>query len=239
MPHNSCRNSHLVVLALIAFLAVLVAGGCGGPSGSLPIESIRQTMADTPTYSVILDDMKEEGNFFSKFYHKYRIVQPEDTGTTDWLEVPENYYRLHEEYLGMALFSKKDGEEIDEIAPPGYAYVGDSRYGRWRDDGQGGSFWEFYGKYALLSHLFGGWYRPVYRTDYDMYRQYRSRRRPYFGNKNQYGTSGSIAKTAKPDFFSRRKTREQLKRTSFKERVAKRTGRVRTGFRSRAGGIGK
>jgi len=229
------------VSALSATVLVLVVIACaGGPRGP-PIEKLKQNLKDVPTYSLILEDMKEEGNFSSQYYHRYRVIIPEkdESGTTDWLKVPKDYYTLNEAFLGMTLVEKKDGVTSSSASPPGYQYVGDPQYGRWQRDSRGNSFWEFYGKYAFFSSLFGGRNRPIYRTDYDTYRQYRSRNTPYFGRNKQYGTNGSYTKQSKPNFYSRRSAKEKMKRSSFKNRVSKRTGRTRTGFRSRAGGRGK
>jgi hypothetical protein len=183
--------------------------------------------------------MKEEGNFFKTYSHKYRVFQEDRSGVTDWMEVPETFYRSNEALLGMTIAGKQDGEEISAAEPPGYQYVGNSRYGRWRTDHTGNSFWEFYGKYALLSSFLGGWNRPIYRQDFDMYQRHRSRNAPYFGTNNQYGTNGSVTRKTKPNFYARRNATQQMKKASFKDRVARRTGRTRTNFRGRAGGFGK
>ncbi|MFP4348305.1 MAG: hypothetical protein ACOCWY_01070 [Thermodesulfobacteriota bacterium] len=228
----SRRFSLCLLLALLFFLV-----GCGGDS--LPIQNIQATLSDAPSYSIILENMKEEGNFFKDHYHRYRVVQGDDAAVTDWLRVPEEFYQANEPFMGMVLAAKKEGENITEPIPPGYQYVGDTRYGNWRTDDRGRSFWEFYGKYALLSNLFGGWYRPVYRDDYDAYRYNRSRNIPYFGRNNQYGTSGAIVKQAKPDFYQRRMARDRLQSASFMDKVSKRVGRTRSNLRGRSGGRGK
>lgn len=220
-------------LLAVTLAAAFLFYGCGG--SDLPVEKIKKALKDSPTYSVILEDMKEDGNFFKDYYHKYEVVQEGETGTTDWLEVPENYYRTNEAFLGMTIASKKDGKTSSEVAPPGYHHVGDTRYGHWRTDHRGSSFWEFYGKYAMFSTLLGGFNRPIYRDDYNMYQRNRSSGMPYYGRNNQYGTNGSITKQAKPDFYSRR----TAKNASFKDRVKKRTGRTRTGYRGRSGRVGK
>lgn len=228
-----------IKLFIIIFAIALLAGGCGKPDRELPLEKIKITLKDTPSYSIILEDMKEAGTFSKHYFHKYRVVFQEEVKTTDWMEVPKDYYKTSELLLGMSLFVKKEGEENSSVAPPGYQHVGDSRYGHWTNDHRGGSFWEFYGKYALFSSLMGGWYRPIYRTDYNAYRQHRTGNAPYFGRNNEYGTNGSVVKRNKPGFYNRRMARERMKKASFKDRVSKRTGRTRTGFRSRAGGFGK
>lgn len=235
LPLIKCIKSGL----LMAMVFLLLLNGCGGGKRKLALDRLQEALKDVPSYSIILEDMKEEGNFRSSYYHKYRVVLPEETQTTGWLKVSADYYKVNKSFLGMSLAVKKEGEVNRNVAPPGYQYVGDSRYGHWRTDSHGSSFWEFYGKYAFFSSLLGGWHRPIYRNDYSAYQRYRSRNAPYFGRNNEYGTNGSIAKKAKPNFYSRRMARERLKRTSFQDRVAKRTGRTRTGFRSRAGGFGK
>lgn len=230
---NALKTLGLPVALLLVFLS-----GCGGGEETLPVQLIGKALKDFPTYSIILEDMKEEGNFTKSFFHKYRVVQ-EDTGwSTVWYPVSKDYYKAHENFLGMSLSSKKEGKVESDVAPPGYAYVGDSTYGQWKDDGKGGSFWEFYGKYALISSLMGGWYRPIYRTDFDMYKRHRKVKKPFFGSKNQYGTKGTVAKKAKPAFY-KRKSAAASGGSSFKKKVTGRMGRTRTGFRGRAGGVGK
>jgi hypothetical protein len=227
-------------MLIIIWIAFTFHACSSGPK-ELPITKLQQNLKNVPTYSIILEDMKEEGNFFNQYFHKYRIVYPDnaENTVTGWLEVPETYYQQNEPFLGMSLVVKKDGNVSSSASPPGYQYVGDPKYGQWRTDSRGNSFWEFYGKYALLTSLLGGWNRPIYRNDYDMYRQYRSRNTPYFGSNKQYGTNGTFTKQTRPNFYSRRMARERMKSTSFKNRVAQRTGRTRTGMRSRAGGFGK
>ncbi|OQY49524.1 MAG: hypothetical protein B6230_07960 [Desulfobacteraceae bacterium 4572_89] len=224
----------IMVFGLVPFLT-----SCGGGSGEIPLTSLKRDLADKPTYSILLDDMKKEGTFSKSYYHKYLVVEPDGSKKTDWLRVPEKYFRANEAFLGMALVTKKDGVVEDQVSPPGYGYVGDSEYGRWRQDSSGGSFWEFYGKYAFFSSLFGGWYHPVHRNDYGMYRKYRSQGRPFFGSRKEYGSSGAIAKKIRPGFFATRMAGAKSSKQSFKNRVSSRIGRTKTGLRGRSGGLGK
>jgi len=233
LPLNLLEFHFFRLVVLLFFLC-----GCAQKPG-IPVEKIKSDLKDVADYSIILEDMKEDGNFITQYFHKYRIVKGEESWTTGWLEVPEKYYRKNEKFLGMTLAGKKDGENISTVAPPGYQYVGDSRYGQWVNDRRGGSFWEFYGKYALFSTLLGGFHRPVYRNDYDMYQTYRASKRPFFGSSNQYGTNGAVTRQTKPNFYTRYQQRERLRKRSFGDRVSRRTGRTRTGFRSRSGGFGK
>jgi hypothetical protein len=192
------------------------------------------------TYSIILEDMQEEGFVSTEYYHKYRVVTAGDGYVTPWLKVPEKYYRLNSGFLGMALVNKKDGKLSSDVSPPGYNYVGDSRYGQWRTDSSGNSFWVFYGKYAMFRDLMGGWYRPVYRYDYRSYRDYRDRNMVFYGSNNSYGTNGSLSKVNNPSFFERRKARETNFKKKFKSSFNQKVGRTKKGvFRGKAGRIGK
>ncbi len=229
-----------IVLLFVSSLMILFIQSCGGNTEE-PVEQIKSNLKDASSYSIILEDMKEEGTFSSTYFHKYRVIQDTKGWASDWLEVSENYYQTNENFLGMCLASKKEGEINNTAVPPGYAYVGDKKYGKWSTDSSGNSFWEYYGKYAMFSTLMGGFYRPVYRNDYNGYRSYRKsyRNKPYYGRKNQYGTKGRIAKKAKPNFYKRKMAKVSRKSSSFKSRVSKRIGRTRSSTRSRSGGFGK
>ncbi len=216
-------------------MLALFLATCARPRS--PMDEIREALRGVPTYSVILEDMKEEGDFFNTYYHKYRILMEDKTTRTDWWEVPKEYYERYLPFLGMTIWAKKNGKEGESIGPPGYEYVGDKRYGRWETGSSGQSFWVFYGQYRLLSDLLGG--GRIFRGDYDRYTNYRSRGRPYYGPRNEYGTNGSVTKRQKPNFYSRRMSRERLKKASFSDRVNKRIGRTRVAARGRGGRAGK
>ena len=231
----------------IVFLSFLMAA-CGKVS---QVEILQRQLDRYPEYSIILEDMKEEGNFFSDYYHKYKLVYADkaagsdsliySTGITDWRRVTDKEFDKYAPYLGMVLASKSaDGKVANEPYPPGYQYVGDSRYGQWRRDSSGNSFWEFYGKFAFMNAMFNMFAGPVYRNDWDTYRDYRSGGRPYFGPNQQYGTSGKYTQQTNRSFFERRQARERAQKQSFGNKVEQRTRRSRmSGFRSRSGGFGK
>lgn len=220
-------------IAGFSVLALFLLGCAGGA----PLDEIERSLENVPTWTVILDDMKEEGNFFQTYHHKYRIVEPESAETTNWAEVPKDTYMAYRDYLGMTILSKEDGKVDTHISPPHYRYVGDTRYGSWQNDLQGNSFWVFYGQYSLLRDLMGG--RRVYRHDYEYYTKKRKKREPWFGRDNAYGTAGTYTKKTKPNFYARKKKMESAKKSTFKDRVGKRIGRTRSLFRSRSGGRGK
>ena len=234
---NMIRTFGFPLAAIAAVFVIFSLPRCNAPEP--PIHRMKQALAGATSYSIILEDMKEEGMFSKTYYHKYRIIQDNDSSLTDWEAVPESYYMAQKNNLGMTLAAKVDGEESNVVAPPGYNYVGNERYGHWVNDDRGGSFWEFYGKYAFFSSLFGGWYHPIYRTDYSNYNRYRGMGRPYYGSQNQYGTGGSIVKQKKPSFYQRQMKKSSASGSAFSNKVSQRIGRSRTSYRSRAGGWGK
>jgi len=240
------KHNHFVQVQKSAFLTFLTAlmlfgPGCGGARPDNPLVKLRQSLNSEAEYSVILADMKQDRGLFSSSYtHMYQIVIGEDIQTTPWQPVPQEVYRRYESYLGMTLLSKTEEGSISEAPhPPGYQYVGNTRYGRWERDGSGNSFWSFYGKYAMMSHLFGLGTRTVYRGDWNNYRDYSRRGRAYYGPNKEYGTNGSYTKQTRPNFYRRTMNRRSLSNEKFGNKVQRRVGRSRTSYRSRGGGYGK
>ena len=184
------------------------------------------------TYSIILSDMQTEGNFIKSYFQSYRVITPDREFYYDSLRVPKKTYDHYKPYLGMTIWSQKDGKSGENLSPPGYAYVGDQRYGEWRTDSSGRSFWQFYGQYRLLSDLLGMGGR-VYRGQYDRYRGYHSKNRPYYGPNQTYGTKGTSTRRQYPDFFQRRQAKTRRSRTSFFSKFNQRIGRTRTLSRGR------
>jgi hypothetical protein len=138
---------------------------------------------------------------FTKAAHKYTLVKNGKKQETGWVEVDEEDYWEYVNYLGMEIVSKPYGvfedEKIKEPSPPGMAFVGNERYGEWRQDpATGRSFWHYYG---LYSFFMGGRGRYYYRDDWNTWRNGYRNRRPYYGGSVStgpiYGTGGSWVRT--------------------------------------------
>jgi hypothetical protein len=146
--------------------------------------------------SFYLEDAKEV------YYHKYLKEENGETSETDWIKVDPTFYAENLEFLGMAILSKPFGvfekDRLTQAAPPGMANVGNSKYGEWKKDEKGSSFWSWYGKYAFFSSMF--FFPPSY-YHYGAWNgwnnNYRNRQ-PYFGKTKtgaqQFGTRGSFVK---------------------------------------------
>ena len=191
------RNKSLLVL----LVAALFVSGCGEPQN--PIDVLRQSLNDEPNYSLVLEDMRQEGSMFPKFYHRYEVVNDWRSYSTDWLQVPENLYNRYLPYLGMVVWlrSAEGGEEEEWFEPPGYAYMGKKKYGKWKKHASGKKYWQFNPEYG---HLRRYQKSPVYQGDYQLYHQAHLKHQPYFGAKRQYGTGGSYTKQMFPSYFSRK-----------------------------------
>ncbi|CAM1372510.1 hypothetical protein [Tenacibaculum xiamenense] len=246
-----------------------------------PLDNIITKYIDKDNYSVILSDMdyKEDTD---KYFHKYRILieekQPKLTTeqlndsltrptdvtiiNTDWKEVSPIIFEEYQNDLGMTVLSKKNGKLDKNSSPAGVNnYVGNPRYGEWRTDSSGSSFWAFYGRYRLFSDLF---FAPSYGYGYgygyprshwnDYNRNYRNKK-SYYGKSNEYGTKSkhnrNTSWASKPQSFkskvqskvskssSELKSRGYTSRKSYSKTSRSQSRYKSSSFRSRSGGFGK
>ena len=184
--------------------------------------------------------MRVQGNFVSSYYHQYRIDKGEIKNIRPFVEVSETYYKKNQPFLGMALAAKTpDGKVTTTPFPNGYQYVGNSQYGQWRQNDRGGSMWEFYGKYMLMSQVMNWAGFGMSRNHYGSYNNSRMRGQPFFGANKQYGTNGSVTKKQKPNFYNRRAAQKVRAQSRFRNKVSQRMGRSKSSFRSRGMRFGK
>jgi hypothetical protein len=221
------------------FLVLGLLSGCSAAPS--PVDELTAQLRNAPEYTIALEDMREEGTFFPAYYHKYKVLQGDQVWSTGWREVSEQFYRANENFLGMSLASKAGGAESTTPHPAGYNYVGNERYGQWQTDNRGNSFWEFYGRYALMRDVLGLAGGTIFRRDYDQYRGYQNQNRPYYGpTGREYGTNGTSTRQRNPSFFERRQAREVASQQRFRKKFQNRIGRSSgTSLRSRSFGFGK
>lgn len=237
-----------------------------GPS---PVDVLVRDLDKEKTFSVVLFDMQVDESK-NVYRHKYKITKDIENAnakaeTTDWKNVSELFFAENVDNMGLELASKSPDGKVHKIpSPPGFnGVVGNQKYGQWKTDNSGNSFWAFYGQYMFMSTMFNMMAGPVYRNSYYDYDRYRSnpstRNRPYYGTgTNTYGTNSASGKATNPNFFARKQ--EQQKLSSFKQKVAnnptkftkassssssssdrtsRSTSRTGTSSRSRGGSFGK
>ncbi len=231
---------------------------CGSDFEKNPVDNLIRDLSDVPAYSIILHDMNVEGTVFEDYFHQYEIVkinkngEPEKT-TTDWIQVPEEVFQKHIDNMGMEIVSKsEDGKLSKTAAPPGYSnFVGNEKYGRWEQNSNGSSFWQFYGQYMFMNSMFNMMAFPARRSYYDTYRTDYYGRRPYYGPSTStggrtYGTGSTY--TSRTSTGSNWK--QKMTNSSFKNRVQNSVSRSNSRYsgssssssgsmRSRGGGFGK
>ncbi len=135
------------------------------------------------------------GDSRARYYHRYAVVEGETSQETDWQEVSEEVFEDNYDDLGMDILAKPYGlyedEALREAAPPGMAYVGDSRYGQWEEDAQGRRQWAWGQNFLFYYLLFGGPRHHYYYNDWGRWnRDYRGRS-AWYGANDSYGTYGS------------------------------------------------
>ena len=221
-------------------VALLVAG-CGGSRD--PVVQLSRDLERFPEYAIIVDDLRIDEGFFPDYFLRLRLltaagqrVAGRDTLTyaerqTDWYEVEQHVFARYENFVGMAVASKdRDGRRTgaEQAHPPAYGYVGNPHYGSW---GPGG-FWQFYGQYALMRDMLGGW--RVNRNDWNDYRRTRERGTPYYGptqgGRPAFGSRGTVTQKTRPSFYQR----YGAKRQAFGSQARSRTTTTRSSWGTRS-----
>lgn len=221
---------------LLVVLALLILVGCGEKD---PVRNLSRDLERYPEYSLMVDDTRIEGSLFPDYALRFQVLTASGSRATgrdtilyeerktDWYPVSEDIFYRYENYVGMVIASKSmDGQRTgaNQAHPSGYQYVGNSHYGSWG----GGGFWQFYGQYAMMSHMMGG--HRVGRGDYDDYRRTRGRGSPYYGpvkgGRPTFGARGTVTEKTRPQFYQRKQNRRQ----AFSGQAKNRMGRATSGW---------
>jgi hypothetical protein len=131
------------------------------------------------------------GESSALYYHRYAIVEGDESRETDWEQVSEATYEEHYDDLGMDIVAKPYGmyedEALREAAPPGMAYVGNPKYGKWENDAQGRRHWSWGQSFLFYYLVFGGPRHYYYHNDWTHYRGHRGGGGWYGRDSNAYG----------------------------------------------------
>lgn len=105
----------------------------------------------------------------------------------------------------VASLSKQDSLAANgaEDLGAGSQYVGNPGYGRWQTNSSGGSFWEWYGKYALFSSIFNR--GPIgygYWASNRDYSYYNDRGRNYYSSPSQKTSAAQTQTRVQKNFAS-------------------------------------
>ena len=243
----------------IAIIVIAILTSCGSSYKKNPVDILIRDMSGVEAFSIILYDMDVQGNFSKDYYHQYRIIKtkgdnpndnlPGETSevTTEWLQVPEEHFEQNINNMGMEIAAKsEDGKVTKTASPPGYSnYVGNSRYGQWRNDSSGNSFWHFYGQYAFMRSMFNLASFPVRRSYYDDYYGGYYGRRPYYGPSSSgvptYGTNSKYSTQHRTNSSWMKNPRRNSLTRRVNNSISRSNSRYNSSnsMRSRSGGTGK
>lgn len=253
-------SRYCIILLFASILTGCVSSNTKYKYEKSPVDILIRNLSNENSFSIILFDM-DYNEINDTYKHCYNVlIEKPDTvlvKKTDWLNVSPTFFDANKDNMGMEIASKKDGKVSKTASPAGYSnYVGNEKYGRWTQR-DGGSFWEFYGRYAFMSSMFRMAMFPVrysYWNDYN--RNYYHYGRPYYGptsnGQRMYGTNSSYSKAnkssrwnTKPSSFKSR-VRQKVRRSTLarKRSIYSRRSRTssrysRSSTRSRGGGFGK
>ena len=189
----------------VAALALWGLIACGSKD---PVKELIRDLDRYPEYSLIVDDTRIEGSFFPDYALRFQVLTAsgQRVAGRDTVVYRGTPYRLDGSPRRDLLPATKStsawswppsrwtvaAPATSQAHPPGYQYVGNPQYGFWG----GGGFWQFYGQYALMRDLMGGW--GVGRGDWEDYRRNRERGRPYYGPDEGRPTHFWVARLADP-----------------------------------------
>ncbi|MCP4214295.1 MAG: hypothetical protein GY765_06545 [bacterium] len=133
----------------------------------------------------------------AKYYHKYKKMFDGEFEMTDWIEVKEDFYYTHHKHLGMEILCKPYGTFEDEIsgkaAPPGMAYVGHRRYGRWMSGPRGRRYWGWGPRWGMYKHRY-------YHDDWNRWHTGYRNKKHYYGASAKNPTYGTYSKDTRSRF---------------------------------------
>ncbi len=136
----------------------------------------------------------------ASYFHKYLVQESGEISEPDWMEVSEDFFFANVDNLGMDVEAKAYGsfeaEKLAHAAPPGMAYVGNSRYGRWAGDGSGGMIWAWGAPYLFYGSMFGSPMRYG-RSEWGTWSGNYRGSRPYYGGTSTAPRWGSRSQTVR------------------------------------------
>jgi hypothetical protein len=196
-----------------------------------PLNELKKEFKNKSKYSILLQDMDLRGN---EFFHKYKFIdfQKDSVIITEskWYKVHEDFFRLHEDDLGMEVFSKmEDGKINSLVSPPGFTHIiNDTTYGFWQKGKPqidtfeleiDSSLWVFKPNYFYVQNGLGLKGLPVWRFDFQNFALNSFLVKPYYGSTNYsdstyYGSRSSYVRLMRPGFFSRKMSKGDFQGSS-------------------------
>ncbi len=214
---------------IIPFLVItLLLTSCGGtviPTN--PIKEMKEEFKDKKAYTIILQDMDlQDGQYVHK-YKTFELLDEQNVRVelTDWKPVDDDFFLLHEDDLGMEIFSRRtDGKYNNLVTPPGFThFVGNENFGAWSaldsiqtSDSQ--RIWVFNkndNRVPSLESELGLNDLAIEKGEYENFKTKFYLNRPYYGDVAttgiiKYGTRSNHWLIIRPLFYTRRITKNNF-----------------------------
>ncbi len=191
---------------------------------------MKEEFKDKNAYTIILYDMDLQDG---QYVHQYKIFELLDgqnvnIESTDWKSVDDDFFLLHEDDLGMEIFSKRtDGKYNNLVTPPGFThFVGNEQFGNWTtiENIQVGMdttwidsdiIWQFNETTHPLESELGLTELAIKPEEYQDFQEKYYLNRPYYGDSiatdsTKYGTRSRHWVYIRPLFYTRRITKNNF-----------------------------
>lgn len=181
-----------------------------GISYILNEKSLAELVKGAPV-TAILVDMHSTGFLIKTYYHKYKIIYGFQSVDEIIVRTSSGFAQANKNNIGMSIFRRYDDDLSEEHTPlpPGSLFVGNKNFGEWVSSPSGDKVWRFYYAYKKTIPVFLGIKNFDYT--YDMYQKvqvYRNQRKAYYGEKDQFGTKGSLTPKMYPRYYARQKPQQ-------------------------------
>lgn len=166
----------------------------------------------TPETSVILVDTHATGFLIKTYYQKYRVISGHDTVEELIVRTSKEFARKNLPNIGLSLYRRMIENEEFLPLPPGSIFIGDHKYGSWKTNKKGVTYWSFNKAYKNFPRYLGwGSFRPTE----EFYRALRSKislNEPFYGLEGEFGLNGRVTRENFPQFFKE----ERMKKVEMK-----------------------
>jgi len=148
-----------------------------------------------------------------KYLHKYKILELGNSSSptissTDWKNVSEDYFRLHQNDFKMEILSRNSaGKYNNLVSPAGFTnIIGKDTYGSWNDSS---NIWNFHPEYTQLEKELFIDGLPITRSEHAEFQEKYLYNKPYYGppqakkDSTKYGTRSRFYFFRYSGFYSR------------------------------------
>ncbi|MBF0205622.1 MAG: hypothetical protein HQK53_01900 [Oligoflexia bacterium] len=167
--------------------------------------SLPRIFKEIPPFSVVLVDAFSTGIIIRSHYHKYRLITPNKHPQTAILQVSKDFFDRNVSNIGMAIYQQNlKKENILVPMPPIAIYIGLNAYGHWVSGENDEKVWKFHRAYAHLDRGLSSEDFKITEEFYQSVQFFRNQKLPFYGQNNEFGTTGSLTPKLFPEFFNKK-----------------------------------